>query len=45
MASTNIDKSKIDLAGVDSDEKILVRVVDDFVAAAAAIEQNRNAEI
>ena len=41
MASTNIDKLKIDFAGVDSGAKILVRRVDEESAAAVAIERTK----
>jgi hypothetical protein len=44
IANTNIDKLKIDFAGVDSGAKILVRPVDEESAAAAAVamQQNKN---
>jgi hypothetical protein len=47
MASTNIDKRKIDFAGVDSGAKILVITVDPAgsAAQAAAVDQNKNAKI
>src|SRR5689334_9346624 len=45
IASTNMDKSKIDLAGVDSGAKIFVRPVDaaGSAAPAVAVDQNTNA--
>jgi hypothetical protein len=48
MASTNTDRSKIDLAGVDSGAKILVRTVDgsaSTAAAAVAKDKNKNAKM
>jgi hypothetical protein len=44
-ASTNIDKSKIDLADVDSGEKMFVRPVEAEWAAALAAEQSNNATV
>ena len=44
-ASTNIDKSKIDLAGVDSGEKMFVSPVEGEWAAALAAEQSTNATV
>src|SRR5262245_40770845 len=48
MANTNMDKSMIDFAGVDSGAKIFVRPVDDAVglaAAAVAANPSSNANI
>src|ERR1700722_17316692 len=47
IASTKIDKSKIDLAGVDSGAKIFVRPVDEVGVSATAVatQQNTNTRI
>jgi hypothetical protein len=42
MESTNIDKSKIDLAGVVSGAKMFVRPVDEVAVSAAAVATNQN---
>jgi hypothetical protein len=49
MTSTKIDRSKIDLAGVDSGAKIFGIPADEFAGSAAAtavaMEQNKKANI
>ena len=45
MPSTNIDRSKIDLAGVDSGAKMLEIPVEPVSAAAATTNHNRKAKM
>ncbi len=45
MAKTNMDKLKIDLAGVDSGAKIFVRLEGAFGSVAAAVASDKNRKV